>query len=144
MPVKKKKKPAPKAKKTKKAKPAKPKKKAAPKAKSVSKSKPAKAAKKPKKSAKKKQKKPVVPEVVGTLLGKVEDYYAKIGVVALTLKAPVAVGDQIRIKGHTTDITLRLDSMQIEHAFVTQAVKGDAVGFKVPERARRRDRVYKI
>jgi hypothetical protein len=43
--------------------------------------------------------------VGGILLGHAEDYFAHVSVMALKLLAPVSVGDMIRIKGHTTDIT---------------------------------------
>jgi hypothetical protein len=76
------------------------------------------------------------------LLGFVEDYFAKIGVIALTLQAPVAVGQKIHVLGHTTNLPLIVDSMQIDHASVTQAGPKDGVGIKVIGRARRGDHVY--
>jgi hypothetical protein len=80
----------------------------------------------------------------GVLLGRVEDYFAHVGVMALQLLAPVAVGDVVRVKGHTTDITQKVESMQIEHQPVQAASAGDAVGIKIAERARKTDLVYKI
>lgn len=80
----------------------------------------------------------------GLLLGEVEDYFAHVGVVALTLKAPLSVGDMIRVKGHTTDITQKVESLQIEHQAVQVASAKDAVGIKVVDRARKGDAVYKI
>src|SRR5438552_9912716 len=59
---------------------------------------PTKAAKKAKKTKKKAAAPPkpgVIAPVNGVLLGFVEDFFAKIGVIALTLKAPVAVGQKI-------------------------------------------------
>ena len=82
--------------------------------------------------------------VGGVLLGSVEDYFAHVGVMALQLLAPVAVGDVIRIKGHTTDITQKVESMQIEHQPVQAASVGDAVGIKIADRARKTDLVYRI
>jgi len=80
----------------------------------------------------------------GTLLGLVEDFFSHVGVIALTLKKPLAAGDTIRVKGHTTDITQRVDSMQIEHATIQSASAGDSVGIKVAGRARKGDAVYKV
>jgi hypothetical protein len=80
----------------------------------------------------------------GILLGQVEDYFAHVNVMALKLLAPVSVGDMIRIKGHTTDITQKVESMQIEHQPVQTAAAGESVGIKIAERARRTDMVYKI
>ncbi len=82
--------------------------------------------------------------VGGVLLGRVEDYFAHVNVMALKLLAPVSVGDMIRIKGHTTDITQKIESMQIEHQPVQTASAGDSVGIKIADRARRTDVVYKI
>src|SRR5712675_1207343 len=67
----------------------------------------------------------LIAPVGGVLLGFVEDYFAKIGVIALTLKGPVSVGQKIQVLGHTTNINQIVDSMQIEHASVTQATSGD-------------------
>ncbi|HET8577408.1 MAG TPA: hypothetical protein VFO18_09935 [Methylomirabilota bacterium] len=80
----------------------------------------------------------------GVLLGHVEDYFAHVNVMALKLLAPISVGDTIRIKGHTTDITQRIESMQINHQPVQAASVGDSVGIKIADRARRTDVVYKI
>ena len=82
--------------------------------------------------------------VGGVLLGQVEDYFAHVNVMALKLLAPVSVGNMIRIKGHTTDITQKVESMQIEHQPVQTASAGDSVGIKIADRARRTDMVYKI
>ena len=80
----------------------------------------------------------------GILLGQVEDYFAHVNVMALKLLAPVSVGNMIRIKGHTTDITQKVESMQIEHQPVQTASAGDSVGIQIADRARRTDVVYKI
>jgi hypothetical protein len=82
--------------------------------------------------------------VGGVFLGRVEDYFAHVNVMALKLLASVSVGDMIRIKGHTTDITQKVESMQIEHQPVQTASAGDSVGIKISDRARRTDVVYKI
>lgn len=80
----------------------------------------------------------------GVLLGRVEDYFAHVGVVALTLQAPLSVGDMIRVKGHTTDITQKIESIQIDHRPVQTASPKDAVGIRVADRSRKGDAVYKI
>ncbi len=108
---------------------------------------PTKAAKKSKASNKAKKaaappKPGVIAPVNGVLLGFVEDYFAKIGVIALTLKAPIAVGQKLQVLGHTTNFEQPVDSMQIEHTPVTQAGPRDSVGIKVVNRARTGDHVY--
>ena len=106
---------------------------------------PVKASKKVKKAKKvstPKVRPSLIAPVGGVLLGFVDDYFAKIGVVALTLKAPVALGQKIQVLGHTTNFEQAVDSMQIEHAPVTQAGPKDSVGIKVKDRARGGDHVY--
>ncbi len=78
------------------------------------------------------------------LIGKVADYYAKIGVAALELTASLKVGDKIHIKGHTTDFEQMVDSMQVEHQSVPEAKAGDSIGIKVKEYCRDKDVVYKV
>ena len=79
-------------------------------------------------------------EVIGT----VSDFFAHPVVAAIELTASVKVGDKIRIKGHTTDLELTVDSMQIENQSVQEAKAGDSIGVKVPERVRDGDTVYKV
>src|SRR3989344_3430517 len=74
-------------------------------------------------------------------LGEVEDYFSKIGVIALTLKNSVSLGQIIHVHGHTTDLTEKVESMQIEHVSVTQAKAGDSVGIKVGDKCRKGDKV---
>lgn len=78
------------------------------------------------------------------IIGKVEDFFAHPVVAGIGLTGSLKVGDKIRIKGHTTDLELTVDSMQIDNANVTEAKAGDSIGIKVPERARAGDSVYKI
>ncbi|MBI5629562.1 MAG: translation elongation factor-like protein [Elusimicrobia bacterium] len=77
-------------------------------------------------------------------LGKVLDYYSKARVITLTLEAPLAVGDTIRIKGHTTDLTQKVEHMQLDHSSVHSASPGEGVGIQVADKARKGDAVYKL
>ena len=79
-------------------------------------------------------------EVIGT----VSDFFARPVVAAIELTAALKVGDKIRIKGHTTDLELTVDSMQIDNADVEEAKAGDSIGVKVSERVRKKDTVYKV
>ncbi|MBI5253725.1 MAG: translation elongation factor-like protein, partial [Euryarchaeota archaeon] len=56
----------------------------------------------------------------------------------------LSVGDNIRIKGATTDFEQKVESMQIEHASVQKAESGTSIGIKVKDRVRPNDVVYKI
>ncbi|MFH1369508.1 MAG: translation elongation factor-like protein [Elusimicrobiota bacterium] len=78
------------------------------------------------------------------LLGTVEDYFAHVGVATLKLKKELAVGDTIRINGHTTELTQVAESMQIDHKPVNAAKSGDDIGIKVNDRVRKGDQVFKI
>jgi selenocysteine-specific translation elongation factor len=78
------------------------------------------------------------------IIGKVSDFFAHPVVAGIELTAPLKVGDKIRIKGHTTDLELTVDSMQIDNANVTEAKAGDSIGVKVTDRVRAGDDIYKI
>ena len=78
------------------------------------------------------------------IIGKVSDFFAHPVVVAIELTAALKVGDKIHIKGHTTDLELIVDSMQINNVDVKEAKAGDSIGVKVSERVRKKDAVYKV
>ena len=77
-------------------------------------------------------------------IGKVSDFFARPIVAGIELTATLKQGDKIHIKGHTTDMELIIDSIQINNVDVNQAKAGDAVGIKVSERVRRGDIVCKV
>jgi len=78
-------------------------------------------------------------------LGAVIDYYTKVGVAAIRLTdGDLRLGDTIRIRGHTTDLTQRVESLQVEHGQVAHAERGSEVAVKVRERVRRHDDVLRV
>ncbi len=77
-------------------------------------------------------------------IGRVRDYFARINVVGIDLTGNLKVGDTIHIRGHTTDITQVVDSMQVEHESVPEAGPGASVGIRVVDRCRGGDHVYKV
>ena len=78
-------------------------------------------------------------------IGKVSPYFGHINVAAIELTdGALAVGDSIHIKGHTTDLNEKVDSIQIEHEQVSSAKKGESIGIKVPDHVREHDVVYKV
>ena len=77
-------------------------------------------------------------------IGTVSDFFARPVVAAIELEGALKVGDKIHIKGHTTDLEVVVESMQIHNAQVSEAKAGDGVGVKVPDRVRKGDAVYKI
>ena len=78
------------------------------------------------------------------IIGTVSDFFARPVAAAIELTAPLEVGDKIHIKGHTTDLEVIVDSMQINNVDVKEAKAGDSIGVKVSERVRKRDTVYKV
>ncbi|MHC4413123.1 MAG: translation elongation factor-like protein [Planctomycetota bacterium] len=78
------------------------------------------------------------------IVGTVSDFFAHPVVAGIELTAALKVGDKIRIKGHTTDLEMNVDSMQIDNVQVTEAKAGDSIGIKVSERVRGSDTVYKV
>ncbi|OGO07969.1 MAG: translation elongation factor-like protein [Chloroflexi bacterium RBG_13_57_8] len=77
-------------------------------------------------------------------VGKVDDFFARPVVAGISMTGALNVGDKIHIKGHTTDIEMVVDSMQIDNVNVEKVKKGQSVGIKVPERVRPGDLVYKV
>jgi len=78
------------------------------------------------------------------VIGKVTDFFARPVVAGIEVTGRLNVGDKIHIKGHTTDMELTVDSMQINNVNVEAAKTGDSVGIKVSDRVRRGDTVYKV
>jgi translation elongation factor EF-1alpha len=78
------------------------------------------------------------------IIGEVSDFFAHPVVAGIELTAGLRVGDKIRIKGHTTDLEMTVDSIQINNEQVEEAKEGDSIGVKVSERVRSGDLVYKI
>lgn len=77
-------------------------------------------------------------------IGHVSDFFARPVVAGIELTGPIKLGDKVHIIGHTTDLELAVDSMQINNVNVTEAKAGDAIGIKVADRVRRGDKVYKV
>jgi putative protease len=78
-------------------------------------------------------------------IGVVTHYFGKIGVAALKITAgELGIGDTIRVKGHTSDFTQTVESMQVERQSITRARPGDEIGLKVVAYARQHDEVFKV
>jgi len=77
-------------------------------------------------------------------IGQVSDYFAQVGVAGIELTGEISVGDTIHITGHTTDLSLAVESMEIDRAPVERAGAGDSVGIKLPDRCRSGDHVYRV
>ena len=84
-------------------------------------------------------------QIIGaTFLGKVTNYFSHLHVFALKLEAPLALGDTIRIKGHTTDLTQKVEHMQVDHLNVQSAAAGEAAAIPAADKVRLGDAVYRV
>lgn len=72
-------------------------------------------------------------------VGKVTHYFSHLGVAGIILSDRLSVGNVIHILGHTTDLTLTVESIQIGHESVAAADAGAEIGLKVPEHVREHD-----
>lgn len=76
-------------------------------------------------------------------IGYVEHFFDHISVAGIKVTAgPIKIGDTLHIKGHTSDVKLTIESMQIDNAEVEGAKTGDDIGIVVPEKVRVHDKVY--
>jgi hypothetical protein len=105
-----------------------------------------KKAKRPAKAAiKRKPAQPVEPPPPGKRIGVVTHYFGEPSVAIVKLKTgKLRVGDTIHIRGHTTDFEQRVESLQVDHAPVTEVGPKDDFGMKVTGPVRERDVVYKV
>lgn len=79
------------------------------------------------------------------LIGKITHVFKKINVAVLQLTdGELNIGDTIHVKGHTTDFTQVINSMQIEHDSIQKAKKGDDIGLKTENPVHEHDEVYKV
>ena len=78
-------------------------------------------------------------------VGHVIHYWTHIHVAGIHLtEGELEVGDTIHIKGHTSDFTQTVDSMQVDNEAVETAGPGDDVGIRVAEYTREHDEVFKV
>ena len=77
-------------------------------------------------------------------IGEVSNFFEHVNAAAIKLKAPLKVGDKIKIKGGETEFEQEVESMQINRKAVSSAKKGDEIGILVGEKVRKGYKVYKI
>jgi hypothetical protein len=88
---------------------------------------------------------PAKPSPPGERIGVVTHYYSKLAVATVRLESgTLRVGDVIHIRGHTTDFSQRVESLEVDHAPATEVRPNDDFGLKVVEHAREHDVVYKV
>lgn len=77
-------------------------------------------------------------------IGVVTHYFSHLSVAIVRLETgTMRVGDVIHIKGHTSDFTQPVESMEVDHVHVSEARSGQSFGLRVREHAREHDVVYK-
>jgi hypothetical protein len=89
---------------------------------------------------------PAPPTAAEQRIGLVTHYYSHLSVVAMRLEpgTTLRVGDVIHFRGHTTDFTQKVESLEVNHAPVTEVGPHDDFGLKVVGHAREHDTVYKV
>ena len=93
--------------------------------------------------------KPVTPPpapLPGERIGVVTHYYGDLAVAVVKLEpgTMLRVGDNIHIKGHTSDFGQRVESLQVGHSPVQEVGPNDDFGLKVTKHAREHDVVYRV
>ncbi len=98
-----------------------------------------------KKTAKKKPvlKKKAAVKKEGNVIGLITHYFPHVQAAVIKLKGPLSMGETVKVKGHTTDFTQTVSSMQIDRMDISNAKKGDEIGLQVISRVRQGDKVYK-
>ncbi len=85
------------------------------------------------------------PTVREAAVGVVTHYYSHMGVAVVQVNTgELRAGDTIRVKGHTTDLTQQIASMEYEHQHIDQASPGQSVGIRIADHAREHDIVYVV
>ncbi len=78
-------------------------------------------------------------------IGTVTHYYSHLGVAIVQInKGSLKTGDTIHVKGHTTDFSQQVESMEYEHQHVDQTSAGQSVGIKIKDHAREHDILYRV
>ena len=79
-------------------------------------------------------------------IGVVTHYFSHLSVAVMQLEpgATLRVGELIHIRGHTTDFTQKVESLEVDHAPVAEVGPKDDFGLKVIEHVRDHDVVFKV
>ncbi|MCK5547480.1 MAG: translation elongation factor-like protein [Thermoplasmata archaeon] len=83
-----------------------------------------------------------MPEMVK--IGKIAHFFTNIDVAVIELSDELAVGDEIAIRGETSNFNQVVDSMEIDRVKIEKAGQGQSIGLKVKERVRKNDDVFKV
>ena len=92
---------------------------------------------------KKISRKPIIKKPKEKIIGVVTHYFSRVRAAVVKLKTPLSLGDTVRIKGHTTNFTQPVNSIQIDRQPITRGKRGQEIGLLVDSRVRDKDIVYK-
>jgi translation elongation factor EF-1alpha len=76
-------------------------------------------------------------------IGTISHWFGHLSVAGVSLTAPLAVGDRIHIRGHTTNLVETVSSMEIEHRKVDHAGPGDDVALAVAGHVHEHDLIFR-
>ena len=77
-------------------------------------------------------------------IGRVTNFFSRIGVAVVELESELSIGDRIILKGGQRAFEQVVGSMQINNAEVDNAPKGEIIGLKVEQKVKQNDVVYKV
>ena len=82
----------------------------------------------------------------GQRIAVVTHYFSHLSVATLELEpgTTLRIGDVIHIRGHTTDLSQKVESLEVNHAPVTEVGPNDDFGLRVVGHVREHDVVYKV
>ena len=79
------------------------------------------------------------------LIGVVSNFFRNISVAAFEITdGKLKIGDYIHLKGHSTDFSIKVESMQSENNAIDLAKKGDDIGIEVNQKVRKGDKAYLV
>jgi translation elongation factor EF-Tu-like GTPase len=85
------------------------------------------------------------PAPIEEAIGIVTHYYSHLGVAVIQLnKGALKTGATIHVKGHITDFTQSVESMEYEHQHINLASAGQSVGIRITDHAREHDIVFLV
>ena len=84
-------------------------------------------------------------QIVGApLLGKARSFDARARRVSVLLEEPLSLGDGLRVKGSSTDLSQRVERLFVAGRSVQSALAGEVAEIEVADRVRPGDAVYKV
>lgn len=75
-------------------------------------------------------------------IGRVTHYYNRLGVVVIQLTDRLALGDWVLFYGNKTNFVQPIQSMQIDHQPIAEAMPDEVIAVQVYDRVREGDYVY--